>query len=136
MDADAARSLLLAQHDRIHVDLNRCCSLAQRLRIGEPLDRQLDMVITQLRANLALHNATESKLIGPLLHNLADRSQLHLKNMLEQHLTEHNQLLELLAGPVQEVAMRMVEIARELEAHIAAEERSLLCRPPGRPAGA
>ena len=127
MDAAAARSILLAQHDRIHGDLNRCGSLARGLCNGEPLSPQLGIAIAQLRADLTQHLASEAELTGPLLDELTDRNRLRVTRMLEDHLAEHNLFLELLSGAAHTVAMRLAELTHTLEAHMAAEERTLLC---------
>jgi hypothetical protein len=46
--------------------------------------------------------------------------------MLEEHVAEHAAFWDLLAGPASEVAARMDELLEELDAHMAAEERTFL----------
>jgi hypothetical protein len=46
--------------------------------------------------------------------------------MLEEHVAEHAAFWELLSGTQAEVAERIGELAEELDAHMAAEERTFL----------
>lgn len=126
MDADIARKTLMAQHGQIRDDLNRCCVLAQRLRSGEPVVFELDLALTMLRNDVTQHNATEGEVIGPLLRGLPGWGDLLIDRMLEEHLAEHAVFWEMLSGTVDEVAARIVDLTDDLEAHMAAEERTFL----------
>ena len=46
--------------------------------------------------------------------------------MLEEHVAEHAAFWEMLTGSTVEVAARMDELIDELDAHMAAEERTFL----------
>lgn len=126
MDAGATRMTLLAQHDRLRADLNRCGALARRLRCGEPTQGELDTALTQLRFDFAEHNATESALVGPLLHDSPGWGARLVERMVEEHVAEHTAFWELLAGSAAEIAERMDDLVDELDAHMAAEERTFL----------
>jgi len=126
MEAEAARKKLTGQHDRIRARLRTCHRLAQGLLGGDPVHAELDAAVAQLRADLGEHNATETAMIRPLLHDSPGWGSVLLDRMLEEHLAEHAAFWELLSGPVGEVAARMGELVEELDAHMAAEERTFL----------
>ena len=117
---------LLAQHDRLRAELTLCSALARRLRCGEPAQSELDTALTQLRIDFAEHNATESAVVKPLLHDSPGWGALLVDRMLEEHVAEHAAFWELLAGSAADVAERMDDLVDELEAHMAAEERTFL----------
>ena len=117
---------MLEQHDRIRAHLDVCSVLARRLRSGEPLHAQLDEALATLRADFGVHNTTESALIGPLLHETPGWGNVLVDRMLEEHVAEHAAFWELLAGTAEEVAARIDELVDELDAHMAAEERTFL----------
>ena len=139
MDADAARAKLLSQHDGIRTGLARCTSLAHSVLVGSSTADELEFALEQLRHEFVAHNATESELVGELLLGLVHRGPLLIDRMLEEHLAEHAEFLEKLAGTASEVASRIVDLVEELEAHMAAEERTFLsplvlrCEPPSPP---
>jgi hypothetical protein len=72
------------------------------------------------------HNTTEVDLIGPLLQNSQEWGGQLVDRMLEEHLAEHTAFWEMLAGAVTDVASRMDDLVDELDAHMAAEERTFL----------
>ena len=61
-----------------------------------------------------------------LLHGPAAWGSLMVDRMLEEHVAEHAAFWELLSGTQAEVAERIGELAEELDAHMAAEERTFL----------
>lgn len=126
MDADAVRDKLMAQHDGIRVQLNRCKILARGLLAGAPVALQLDAALSRLRDDFVDHNTTETALVGPLLHGLVNRGPLLVDRMLEEHVAEHKELWVKLAGTAGDVATRIDDVIEELEAHMAAEERTFL----------
>jgi iron-sulfur cluster repair protein YtfE (RIC family) len=126
MDAETARSTLLAQHDQIRVQLNRCSVLARRMLEGEPVHIELDEVLAQLRDAFAEHNASETELVRPLLRGSPNWGALLVDRMLEEHVAEHAAFWELLAGSAVDVAARMDDLVDELDAHMVAEERTFL----------
>ncbi len=126
MDAETARATLLSQHDSIRTQLDRCKILAHGLLAGAPVALQLDAALAQVRMDFVEHNATETALVGGLLHGLADRGPLLIDRMLEEHLAEHAEFWEKLAGRADQVAARIDDLIEELEAHMAAEERTFL----------
>ncbi len=126
MDRDAARAKLMSQHDGIRAWLARCSSLAHGFLSGVPIANELDVALTQLRTEFEAHNSTESELVGQLLHGLVGRGPLLLDRMLEEHLAEHAEFWDKLSGTAREVASRIDDLVEELEAHMAAEERTFL----------
>lgn len=126
MDAHATRRTLLLQHDQIREQLNECSILARRLLDGEPVELALDAALGELRHRFAEHNDAETQLVRPLLHGAPHYGSLLIDRMLEEHVAEHGALWELLSGSSYRVALRMEELVDELDAHMAAEERSFL----------
>jgi hypothetical protein len=126
MDAKAARSKLIAQHGRIRTHLSDCRTLARGLLDGQPVHRALDRALGRLRGDVIKHNTTETVLIRPLLRDSPGWGTLLIDRMLEAHVAEHAALCALLDGPVVEVAARIDELGEELDAHMAAEERTFL----------
>ena len=126
MDADSARTRLLAQHAEIRAHLNGCGALARRMLAGELVHMELDVALTRLRRVFMEHNTTETDLVAPLLQSSHTWGGQLLDRMLEEHLGEHVAFWEMLAGSVVEVARRMDDLIDELDAHMAAEERTFL----------
>ena len=126
MEPRKARTILLEQHDRLRVSLTRCQGLACSLRDGAQVREELDVAVTQLRVDFADHNVVEANLIRPLLEDSPDWGAVLLDRMLEEHVGEHAAFWELLAGPIDEVAARMDDLVDQLDAHMAAEERTFL----------
>jgi hypothetical protein len=126
MNADQARTALLAQHARIRGHLEHCVSLGAQLRTGANVGAELDLALTQLREELAAHNESETNIIGTLLRGPAHWGSLMIDRMLEEHIAEHAVFWDLLTGGRDEVAARMLDLAEELDAHMAAEERTFL----------
>jgi iron-sulfur cluster repair protein YtfE (RIC family) len=126
MEAEEARTTLIAQHDRIRAHLNGCSMLGRRLRNGEPIQVELDEALAVLRSDFNEHNATESELIRPLLHDSPGWGTVLVDRMLEEHVSEHAAFWELLSGSAEEVAARIDDLVDELDAHMAAEERTFL----------
>jgi len=126
MDAEAARKQLLAQHDQIRGHLKACSFWARRLLDGEPVQAELDAALVQLRQDFAEHNSTETYLVRPLLRDSPGWGTVLIDRMLEEHTAEHAAFWDLLGGAPRDVAARMDELIEELDAHMAAEERTFL----------
>jgi iron-sulfur cluster repair protein YtfE (RIC family) len=126
MNATEARSALLDQHTRIRRQLEICTGLAHRHRAGEEVGRELDIAVGRLRDEFSDHNQTETAIIGELLHGPAAWGSLLVDRMLEEHVAEHAAFWELLTGTRAEIAARLDDLAEELDAHMAAEERTFL----------
>jgi len=126
MNAIDARTTLLAQHERLRHQLEICTRLARQLRAGEPVTIELDKALSELRDEFAEHNQAETAIIGTLLHGPAAWGSLLVDRMLEEHVAEHAAFWELLSGTHAEVAERIDDLAEELDAHMAAEERTFL----------
>jgi hypothetical protein len=126
VSAEATRQLLLAQHDLLREHVQTCTRLAKLYRAGECGARELDQGLEVLREAFAVHNEAETAAIRKLLHGPAAWGSLMIDRMLEEHLAEHAAFWELLSGTRVEVAARIDDLADELDAHMAAEERTFL----------
>jgi iron-sulfur cluster repair protein YtfE (RIC family) len=130
MDRNTVRNTLLAQHERIRGDVAECRRLSQRFRAGELVAAELDLALAQLRADFDEHNRTETSLLLPLLLHASEgsgtRGTLLAERMLEEHAAEHAAFWQRIEAPRHEVAANMDELIEELEAHMAAEERTFL----------
>lgn len=126
MNAEKTRLLLLAQHDRLRGYIQTCTRLATLFREDHSIGRDLDHALEVLRAEFGTHNETESIAISKLLHGPAAWGSLLVDRMLEEHVAEHAAFWELLSGTRAEVAGRIDDLADELDAHMAAEERTFL----------
>jgi iron-sulfur cluster repair protein YtfE (RIC family) len=126
MTAESKRLLLLAQHDRLRQHTETCVRLAKLYECGEARAADLDRALEMLREEFAAHNMAETRVIGDLLHGPAAWGALLIDRMLEEHVAEHAAFWELLSGTRAEIAPRIGELADELEAHMAAEERTFL----------
>ena len=126
MNASHVRTTLLAQHELLRGHLATCTRLAELVRSGEPLGLELDEALARLRDDLSAHNQAESAVITKLLHGPSSWGSLLVDRMLEEHLAEHAAFWELLSGTRSEVAARIDDLADELDAHMAAEERTFL----------
>jgi hypothetical protein len=126
MNATEARDILLAQHARIRVQLDVCTGLARIFRSGQRVGNQLDIELWRLRDELAQHNQVETTIVGDLLRGPAAWGSLLIDRMLEEHIAEHAVFWDFLAGTRAEVAERIDDLAEEIEAHMAAEERTFL----------
>jgi len=126
MSAESTRQLLLAQHERLREHVRTCSRLARLYLNGQASGRDLDLVLEVLREEFASHNEAETAAIRRLLHGPAAWSSLMIDRMLEEHLAEHAAFWDMLAGTRAEVAARIDDLADELDAHMAAEERTFL----------
>jgi hypothetical protein len=126
MKATEARTTLLAQHEQLRLLLETCIRLAQQQRAGESVTAELDQALAALRDEFADHNQMETAVIGELLHGPAPWGAQMVDRMLEEHLAEHAAFWELLSGTRDEVAERIGDLAEQLDAHMAAEERTFL----------
>ncbi len=126
MNANEARTTLLAQHDQLRLLLETCTRLARQQDDGEPVAVELDQALAELRDAFADHNRVETTVIAELLQGPAAWGTLMVDRMLEEHVAEHAAFWELLSGTRAEVAERIEELAEELDAHMSAEERTFL----------
>jgi hypothetical protein len=126
MTAEETRTQLLAQHDRLRQQVSHCSRVATLYRAGLATARELDLALDALREQFALHNETETRVIQKLMHGPAAWGSLMIDRMFEEHVAEHSAFWDLLQGTTGEVAARIDELAEELDAHMAAEERTFL----------
>jgi iron-sulfur cluster repair protein YtfE (RIC family) len=127
MKAESLRLSLLQQHQRMRDHLQNCTRLAELYRAGERVvARDLDAALDALRDELSIHNEVETAAIQEILQGTSEWSSLMIDRMLEEHVGEHAAFWETLSGPWGEVAGRIDDLADELDAHMAAEERTFL----------
>ena len=126
MNATEARTTLLAQHERLRRQLEVCTKLAKLYRTGREVGCELDASLGVLREQLAQHNQTETAIVGNLLRGPAAWGSLLVDRMLEEHVAEHAVFWELLSGTQAQIAGRIDDLAEEIDAHMAAEERTFL----------
>jgi hemerythrin HHE cation binding domain-containing protein len=126
MPGSRVRALLLAQHEELRARLASCRTEAGRVLAGEPRDSELRVALLELRETFAEHNETERKYLEPLLRRSHRAGEQRIARMLEEHGAEHLVMSELMAGAEREVAARMTDLAEDIEAHMAAEERTFL----------
>ena len=126
MKATEARTTLLAQHEQLRLLLEICTRLAEQQRAGESVTAELDQALAELRDEFADHNQMETAVIAELLQGPAAWGAQMVDRMLEEHVAEHAAFWELLSGTQAEVAERIDELAEQLDAHMAAEERTFL----------
>ena len=126
MTAEATRLQLLEQHARLRQHVEECARFARLYLAGDVFGAELDRALERLRDEFTAHNATETRVISQLLHGPAAWSSLMIDRMLEEHIAEHAAFWELMTGTRAEIATRIDDLADELEAHMAAEERTFL----------
>ena len=80
----------------------------------------------RLRDELERHNQDETTIVVALLHGPAAWGTLLIDRMLEEHVAEHAAFWEYLTGTRTEVAAKIEDLAEEIDAHMAAEERTFL----------
>src|SRR5688500_6940010 len=90
MKPKEARAKLLAQHARIRELCGMIEKAAARVRAGEAATPQLSAAVALLHEALLEHNATEERLLEPMLR-LADASvgPARVGRMVEEHGAEH-----------------------------------------------
>ena len=130
MDRNTVRDTLLGQHERIRNDIAGCRTLSARYRGDEPVATELDLALAQLKADFDEHNRTETRLLLPLLlresQGRGTRGTLLAERMLEEHAAEHAAFWQRIDAPRHDVAAHIDELSEELDAHMAAEERTFL----------
>jgi hypothetical protein len=126
MNADHARTLLITQHQAIRTSLASCLEIAKRLRTDDADEDELEIALTRMRGEVYQHNLSESALIRPLLAQTQRWGDLLLDRMLQEHLGEHVAMWTVLEQPARVVAFELEELAEDLDAHMAAEERTFL----------
>ena len=126
MEPTTARQTLLAQHERLRGHLADCSDLAHRIRDGEPVQAALDAALDGLRRDFAEHNQAETSVLRPLLAASSEWGKLLIDRMLEEHLAEHAVFWDMLDGTAAAIAAHIDDLVDELDAHMAAEERTFL----------
>jgi iron-sulfur cluster repair protein YtfE (RIC family) len=126
MDAYHARTLLITQHQAIRTSLAACLEIAKRLRTGDADEDELELALVRMRADVYQHNLSETELIRPMLAHTQRWGDLLIGRMIEEHLAEHVAMWTVLEQPARVVAFELEALAEDLDAHMAAEERTFL----------
>jgi hypothetical protein len=121
-----ARARLLEQHERLRDLLGAALALAGRHLSGDAVAVELSATLAELRAAFVAHNELETSLLEPMLLATGTWGPARLERMLEEHAGEHVAFTSFLTRPLDEVAPGMVDFVEEIEAHMAAEERTFL----------
>jgi len=102
--------------------------IAKRLRTDDADEAELELALERMRADVYQHNLSETELIRPLLVQGQRWGELLIGRMLEEHLAEHVAMWAVMEQPARVVAFELEELAEDLDAHMAAEERTFLAR--------
>ncbi len=125
-DVQELGALMLEQHAGLRVRVERCSALSIRLLRGEEVAGELAGELARLREQFTAHVEAEERLLEPALASSDAWGPLRVDRMIEEHEAEHHAFRERLEGDTRAVASRFAEFAEELDAHIAAEERTFL----------
>ena len=126
LDVGEIGVLLLEQHAGLRARAQRCLVLAQRLVRGDDVSIDLAAEVGRLRQQFKEHNEAEESLLEPVLEKSDAWGPRRVDRMFEEHQAEHRAFLVQLDGTTAEIAGRLPEFVEELEAHMAAEERTFL----------
>ena len=125
-DVGEIGALLLEQHAGLRARTARCLELSQQLLAGEPVAFVLADEVARLRRQFKEHNEAEERLLERALASSDAWGPRRVDRMFEEHHAEHRAFWEQLEGTTATIAARFAEFAEELEAHMAAEERTFL----------
>lgn len=126
MEPTQARAVLLEQHERLRRLLTDVQTVADRVLAGEGVVAELQQHLDALRAAFAEHNDSEEALLEPILRLDFAWGPARIARMLEEHSAEHASFREAMEGSALDVAARMADLVEDIDAHMAAEERTFL----------
>ena len=126
MKPSEARTQLLRQHEWLREIMAAAVAHGERLLQGEPATEELLRALTELREAMAEHNRDEEAMLENELRDADAWGPLRVARMFEEHRAEHATMRDALAGTETEVAHRLADVFEQLEAHMAAEERTFL----------
>ena len=126
MQPHEARAQLLREHESLRVLVSDALAVAAALRHGEAVADDLRRALDALREAFVAHNQSEETVLEPILREHPEVGAARVARMFEEHVAEHAAFRAALAGDVVEVATRLDELAEDLDAHMAAEERTFL----------
>ena len=128
MEPSEARRRLLAQHDDLRSLINAALRLRDAMNAGVPVADELFAKLGELRGAFAEHNALECQWLEPMLASGDAWSGARIARMLEEHGAEHHAFSAFFGGSVVQMADGLADFAEDVEAHMAAEERTFLHR--------
>lgn len=128
MEPSEARRRLLAQHDALRHRLQTARNLRDRMMTGASVAGELEASLDEFRQAYVEHNALEEIWLEPLLLLGDAWAPQRIARMVEEHEAEHDVFAAFFRGSVLEMAEGLDELAEDIEAHMAAEERTILHR--------
>lgn len=128
MDPSQARAHLLSEHAELRAVLARAERIAADALAGSSASVQLRDILQICRDLFAAHNASEERLLGPILQQDPAWGQARIDRMMEEHRAEHAEMRAALTGRDRDVAARVADLREIIEAHMDAEERTFLSR--------
>jgi gamma-glutamyltranspeptidase len=126
MDPSEARRRLLNQHDHLRALIAGALQLAELRSKGSPVTDELSARLDELRRVFAAHNELETSLLEPMLRSGDAWAPARVARMLEEHAAEHAVFSTFFHGSIDSMATGLAEFAEEVDAHMAAEERTFL----------
>lgn len=126
MQPHEARAQLLREHDALRFLVSDALAVAAALRRGEAVADDLRRALDALLEAFVAHNQSEEAVLEPILREHPAVGAARVARMFEEHVAEHAAFRATIAGDVLEVATRLDELAEDLDAHMAAEERTFL----------
>lgn len=128
MEPSEARRQLLAQHEALRDQLKTARKLRDRMIAGAAGAGELAAELDLLRQAYIEHNQLEEGWLEPLLRLGDAWAPQRIARMLEEHAAEHDVFEAFFRGSVLEMAEGLDALADDIEAHMAAEERTILHR--------
>jgi hypothetical protein len=126
MDPSEAREQLLSQHDHLRQLLADAVATAAAVLAGKPASTELAERLEELRLAFVEHNDFEQSVLEPVLRQGDAWAPKRVARMIEEHAAEHAAFAAFFAGSVLEMARGLGELAEQVDAHMAAEERTFL----------
>jgi len=117
---------LLAQHENLRELLRDSLQLAEAMGEGTVAPERLASRLDELRGAFAEHNSLEASLLEPLISSGDAWAPARLARMIEEHGAEHLAFTAFFAQSLAGMAHGLVDFAEDVEAHMAAEERTFL----------
>lgn len=115
-------SELTQQHDELRAMMDRCEQLADALDTSGGDATVLAREVAKLRIAFAAHNALEEQVLRPVLLEMDAFGDVRIDRMVGDHVEEHREVEQRLAGPTGELRGAI----GQLRLHLEAEERYFL----------
>lgn len=124
-----ARDRLLAQHDKLRSLLREAQEMSAGLASGTHSRAELERAFIQLRERFMAHNSFEQSVLEPMLLASSDgMAPARVQRMIEEHTAEHAAIESFFARPLDDMIRELPDLVEDVDAHMAAEERTILSR--------